>query len=81
MPAALPADREGEVQGSARLQSLRSTRVVDAVTTWIGNGWCLILRRGGERRQRHVRNLFDTSNSWLELQWVLFTGMVLLCAP
>src|SRR5664280_1130305 len=29
-----------------------------------------------------VRKIFDTSsNSWLELQWVLFSAVFLLCAP
>src|ERR1019366_1494035 len=51
------------------------TRVVDAVNTWIGKriAWLILAT---------VRKIFDTSsNSWLELQWVLFSAVFLLCAP
>jgi len=59
------------------------TRVVDAMTTWIGKrlAW-LILAVIVSAANATVRKIFDTSsNSWLELQWVLFSIVFLLCSP
>jgi TRAP-type mannitol/chloroaromatic compound transport system permease small subunit len=60
------------------------TRVVDAVNTWIGKrlSWLILAAVVVSAANATVRKIFDTSsNSWLELQWVLFSIVFLLCAP
>ena len=60
------------------------TRVVDAATTWIGKrlAWLILAAVVVSALNAIVRKIFDTSsNSWLELQWVLFSVVFLLCAP
>src|SRR5450631_4596163 len=60
------------------------TRVVDAVTTWIGKriAWLILAAVVVSALNATVRKIFDTSsNSWLELQWVLFSMVFLLCSP
>jgi len=60
------------------------TRVVDAVTTWIGKriAWLILAAVVVSAVNASVRKIFDTSsNSWLELQWVLFSAVFLLCSP
>jgi TRAP-type mannitol/chloroaromatic compound transport system permease small subunit len=63
---------------------LPTTRVVDAVNTWIGKrvSWLIIAAVLVSATNATVRKVFDTSsNSWLELQWVLFSVVFLLCSP
>jgi TRAP-type mannitol/chloroaromatic compound transport system permease small subunit len=60
------------------------TRVVDAVNTWIGKrlAWLILAAVVVSAANATVRKIFDTSsNSWLELQWVLFSIVFLLCSP
>ena len=60
------------------------TRVVDAVTIWIGKriAWLILAAVVVSAVNATVRKIFDTSsNSWLELQWVLFSAVFLLCSP
>ena len=60
------------------------TRVVDAFTTWIGKrlAWLILAAVVVSAVNASVRKIFDTSsNSWLELQWVLFSVVFLLCSP
>src|SRR5450830_569499 len=60
------------------------TRVVDAVNTWIGKriAWLILAAVVVSAVNATVRKIFDTSsNSWLELQWVLFSIVFLLCSP
>src|SRR5664280_3346157 len=60
------------------------TRVVDAANTWIGKrmAWLILAAVVVSAANASVRKIFDTSsNSWLELQWVLFSVVFLLCAP
>ncbi|MBP2232887.1 TRAP-type mannitol/chloroaromatic compound transport system permease small subunit [Azospirillum agricola] len=60
------------------------SRVVDAVNARIGKGisWLILLAILVSAVNAVVRKLFDTSsNSWLELQWVLFAAVFLLCSP
>jgi TRAP-type mannitol/chloroaromatic compound transport system permease small subunit len=60
------------------------TRVVDAITTWIGRrvAWLILAAVVVSAVNASVRKIFDTSsNSWLELQWVLFSFVFLLCSP
>jgi TRAP-type mannitol/chloroaromatic compound transport system permease small subunit len=59
------------------------TRAIDAVTTWIGKrlAWLILAAVVVSALNASVRKVFDTSsNSWLELQWVLFSIVFLLCA-
>lgn len=59
-------------------------RVVDAMTTWIGKrvAWLILAAVVVSAANATVRKIFDTSsNSWLELQWVLFSIVFLLCSP
>jgi TRAP-type mannitol/chloroaromatic compound transport system permease small subunit len=63
---------------------LPATRVVDAITTWIGKriAWLILAAVVVSAVNATVRKIFDTSsNSWLELQWVLFSAVFLLCSP
>jgi len=60
------------------------TRVVDAFTTWMGRrlAWLILAAVVVSALNASVRKIFDTSsNSWLELQWVLFSIVFLLCSP
>jgi TRAP-type mannitol/chloroaromatic compound transport system permease small subunit len=63
---------------------LPATRAVDAVTAWIGKrlAWLILAAVVVSATNATVRKVFDTSsNSWLELQWVLFSMVFLLCSP
>ena len=60
------------------------TRVVDAINTWIGKrlAWLILAAVVVSAVNATVRKIFDTSsNAWLELQWVLFSIVFLLCSP
>ena len=60
------------------------TRAIDAVTTWLGKriAWLILAAVLVSAANASVRKIFDTSsNSWLELQWVLFSMVFLLCSP
>jgi TRAP-type mannitol/chloroaromatic compound transport system permease small subunit len=63
---------------------LPATRRIDAANTWIGKrvAWLLVVAVLVSAVNATVRKVFDTSsNSWLELQWVLFSAVFLLCSP
>lgn len=63
---------------------LRLSHGIDTINRWIGRSFALmvlvaILVSAGNAT---VRKVFDlSSNAWLELQWVLFSMVFLLCAP
>jgi TRAP-type mannitol/chloroaromatic compound transport system permease small subunit len=60
------------------------TRVVDALNTWLGKrlAWLILAAVIVSAVNATIRKVFDTSsNSWLELQWVLFSIVFLLCSP
>jgi TRAP-type mannitol/chloroaromatic compound transport system permease small subunit len=60
------------------------TRAIDAFTTWMGKrvAWLILGAVLVSALNASVRKIFDTSsNSWLELQWVLFSLVFLLCSP
>ena len=60
------------------------SRVIDAINTWLGRwlSWLILAAVVVSAVNAVVRKLFDmSSNSWLELQWVLFGAVFLLCAP
>ncbi len=63
---------------------LKLSRGIDAINTWLGKNlaWLIVLAVLVSSVNATVRKLFDeSSNSWLELQWVLFSIVFLLCAP
>ena len=60
------------------------TRVIDAMNTWLGKrlAWLILVAVIVSAANAIIRKTFDTSsNSWLELQWVLFSVVFLLCSP
>ena len=67
------------------MQSLLSlSRGIDAFTRWTGKrlAWLILLAVIVSAVNAVVRKVFDTSsNSWLELQWLLFSIVFLLCSP
>jgi TRAP-type mannitol/chloroaromatic compound transport system permease small subunit len=67
------------------LQSLLTlSRGIDAFTRWTGKrlAWLILLAVIVSAVNATVRKVFDTSsNSWLELQWLLFSIVFLLCSP
>src|SRR5438552_7462192 len=71
--------------GGLSLQSLlQMSRGIDAFTTWTGKrlAWLILLAVVVSALNAIVRKMFDvSSNSWLELQWVLFSMVFLLCSP
>ena len=59
-------------------------RMIDTINTWIGKyvSWLILAAVLVSATNAIVRKVFDTSsNSWLELQWVLFSVVFLLCSP
>ncbi|MFG1400565.1 TRAP transporter small permease subunit [Xanthobacter sediminis] len=62
---------------------LALARGIDAINTRIGKiaAWLIVVAIFVSAINAIVRKLFDvSSNSWLELQWVLFAAVFLLCA-
>ncbi|WP_028135640.1 TRAP transporter small permease subunit [Bradyrhizobium japonicum] len=63
---------------------LKLSSRIDAFTRWTGKrvAWLIVLAVIISAVNAIIRKTFDTSsNSWLELQWVLFSIVFLLCAP
>lgn len=63
---------------------VRLSRAIDATNVFIGRwcAWLILLAVAVSATNATVRKIFDiSSNSWLELQWVLFSAVFLLCAP
>lgn len=59
------------------------SRAIDMLNTWLGRAcsWLLLITVIISATNAVVRKLFDTSsNAWLELQWVLFGAVFLICA-
>ena len=60
------------------------SRRIDAINTWLGKhlSWLILAAVVVSALNATVRKVFDTSsNSWLELQWVLFSIVFLMCSP
>jgi TRAP-type mannitol/chloroaromatic compound transport system permease small subunit len=72
-------------RGGLSLQSLlKLSRGIDAFTKWTGKrlAWLILVAVVVSAINAIIRKTFDTSsNSWLELQWVLFSVVFLLCSP
>lgn len=63
---------------------LSLSRVIDAMNTRLGKifSWLIVIAVLISAGNAIIRKLFDmSSNSWLELQWVLFGVVFLLCSP
>ena len=63
---------------------LKLSGVIDAINTQIGRwvAWLILVAVVVSAGNATVRKIFDvSSNSWLELQWILFSAVFLLCAP
>ncbi len=63
---------------------LRLSRAIDAMNTWIGRNvaWAILAAVIISAVNAVVRKAFGvSSNVWLELQWVLFGAVFLLCSP
>jgi TRAP-type mannitol/chloroaromatic compound transport system permease small subunit len=77
----------GELVGAldALLKSLLPlTRFIDAINTWLGKrlAWLILAAVLVSATNATIRKIFDmSSNSWLELQWVLFSIVFLMCSP
>lgn len=62
---------------------LRFSRGVDALNTYIGRwvAWALLAAILVSAVNATVRKVFNTSsNAWLEIQWILFGAVFLLCS-
>ncbi|WP_298874274.1 TRAP transporter small permease subunit [uncultured Bradyrhizobium sp.] len=63
---------------------LKLSHGIDAFTRWTGRrlAWLILVAVIISAANAIVRKAFDiSSNSWLELQWVLFSIVFLLCSP
>ena len=67
------------------MQALLSvSRAIDAFTAFVGRwvSWLIVLAVFISAVNAIIRKVFDiSSNSYLELQWVLFSVVFLLCSP
>jgi TRAP-type mannitol/chloroaromatic compound transport system permease small subunit len=72
-------------RGGLTLQALlKLSRGIDAFTRWTGKrlAWLILVAVVISAVNAILRKTFDiSSNSWLELQWVLFSIVFLLCSP
>jgi TRAP-type mannitol/chloroaromatic compound transport system permease small subunit len=83
------AGRRGPPDGDPDVNSLIEallplSRRIDAMNTWLGKhvAWLILAAVFVSAANATVRKIFDTSsNSWLELQWVLFSIVFLICSP
>jgi TRAP-type mannitol/chloroaromatic compound transport system permease small subunit len=74
--------RRGE-RGLGVRALLKLSGVIDAINTQIGRwvSWLILLAVVVSAGNAIIRKVFDlSSNSWLELQWILFSAVFLLCA-
>jgi TRAP-type mannitol/chloroaromatic compound transport system permease small subunit len=63
---------------------LSISRTIDQVNTRLGKliAWLIFVAVAVSTVNALIRKIFDmSSNSWLELQWVLFGFVFLLCSP
>ncbi|MGZ5836286.1 MAG: TRAP transporter small permease subunit [Xanthobacteraceae bacterium] len=60
------------------------SRAIDALNFRIGKtlSWLILIAVLISTANATIRKIFDvSSNSWLELQWILFSAVFLLCSP
>ncbi len=80
------ASARGTWEGDAfTVQTLLAlSRVIDAVNSRLGRwlSWLVLIVVIISATNAVVRKVFDTSsNAWLELQWIIFSVIFLLCSP
>ena len=83
-PAAGEGKRVGGIFDEILQALLAVSRGIDAFNQRLGKwvSWLLLAMVLISATNATVRKVFDTSsNSWLELQWVLFSMVFLLCSP
>jgi TRAP-type mannitol/chloroaromatic compound transport system permease small subunit len=71
------------VEGHSVQSLLNLSRIIDRVSTTIGRwvSWLIVVAVVISTVNAIIRKVFDqSSNAWLELQWVLFGAVFLLCA-
>ena len=64
--------------------ALGLSQSIDSMNSWIGRNvsWMILVAVLVSAANAIVRKVFNTSsNSWLEIQWILFGAVFLLCAP
>ncbi len=64
--------------------ALGLSQSIDSMNAWIGRNvaWMILVAVLVSAANAIVRKVFNTSsNSWLEIQWILFGAVFLLCAP
>lgn len=74
----------GEAAGDFVQTLLGISRTIDQLNTRLGRliAWLIFVAVAVSTINALIRKIFDTSsNSWLELQWVLFGFVFLLCSP
>src|SRR4029450_5410529 len=74
---------EAQWEGLSLQSLLKLSRGIDAFTRWMGKrlAWLILVAVIVSALNASRRKIFDTSsNSWLELQWVLFSVVFLLCS-
>ncbi len=77
-------NHQGGDQGERLNALLRLSRGIDAVNARLGRvlSWLIVAAVLISAGNATIRKLFDaSSNAWLELQWVLFSVVFLLCSP
>jgi TRAP-type mannitol/chloroaromatic compound transport system permease small subunit len=77
-------DQATERTGAQVSALLAISRLIDAVNARLGQflAWAILLAVVISAVNAIIRKLFDvSSNAWLEMQWVLFGVVFLLCAP
>jgi TRAP-type mannitol/chloroaromatic compound transport system permease small subunit len=63
---------------------LKASGIIDVINRRIGRwcAWLILAAVAVSAANATVRKIFDvSSNAWLELQWILFSAVFLLCAP
>jgi TRAP-type mannitol/chloroaromatic compound transport system permease small subunit len=80
-----PRRRAVTPDGMGNVQSLLAfSRVIDAMNSRLGKwvSWLVFVVVIVSAANATVRKVFDTSsNAWLELQWILFSVIFLVCSP
>lgn len=74
----------GGERGLVMTGLLKVARLIDSVNARVGRvlSWLILIVVLISATNATVRKVFDTSsNAWLELQWVLFGAIFLLCSP
>jgi TRAP-type mannitol/chloroaromatic compound transport system permease small subunit len=83
-PAGAVKTAGAQWEGPSLQSLLKLSRGIDAFTRWMGKrlAWLILVAVIVSAINAIVRKTLDvSSNSWLELQWLLFSVVFLLCSP